>query len=146
MEKRNAVCMTCGQVSPLSTRMSFETWRCSLRQHRQRGGTCLSPGGGTSGLSVDRGWRHPHGSIETEIADPQKTKIAAAIYLYQVDNDGSEWGEISFDFERGTAEVTPPCSGVGHIQDSPLCQFGDPELLNCNNKALPKGTWLVKEL
>ena len=34
----------------------------------------------------------------------RKKKIAAAIYLYQVDNDG-EWGEISFDFEAGTAET-----------------------------------------
>ena len=34
----------------------------------------------------------------------RKKKIAAAVYLYQVDNDG-EWGEISFDFESGTAEV-----------------------------------------
>ena len=36
---------------------------------------------------------------------PQKEqKIAAAVYLYQVDNDG-EWGEIRFDFETGTAEI-----------------------------------------
>ena len=36
---------------------------------------------------------------------PQKEqKIAAAVYLYQVDNDG-EWGEIRFDFENGTAEI-----------------------------------------
>ena len=34
----------------------------------------------------------------------RKMKIAAAVYLYQVDNDG-EWGEISFDFEAGTAEI-----------------------------------------
>ena len=31
-------------------------------------------------------------------------KIAAAIYLYQADNDG-EWGELRFDFENGTAEI-----------------------------------------
>jgi hypothetical protein len=31
-------------------------------------------------------------------------KIAAAVYLYQVDNDG-EWGEIRFDFAAGTAEI-----------------------------------------
>ena len=31
-------------------------------------------------------------------------KIAAAVYLYQADNDG-EWGEIRFDFATGTAEV-----------------------------------------
>ena len=36
----------------------------------------------------------------------QKTdeRIAAAVYLYQVDNDG-EWGEIRFDFATGTAEI-----------------------------------------
>ena len=34
----------------------------------------------------------------------RKKKIAAAAYLYQVDNDG-EWCEISFDFEAGTAEI-----------------------------------------
>ena len=34
----------------------------------------------------------------------RKKKIAAAVYLYQVDNDG-EWGEIRFDFENGTAEI-----------------------------------------
>lgn len=36
---------------------------------------------------------------------PQKEqKIAAAVYLYQVDNNG-EWGEIRFDFATGTAEI-----------------------------------------
>ena len=36
---------------------------------------------------------------------PQKEqKIAAAVYLYQVDNDG-EWGKIRFDFAAGTAEI-----------------------------------------
>ena len=36
---------------------------------------------------------------------PQKEqKIAAAVYLYQVDNDG-EWGEIRFDFAAGTVEI-----------------------------------------
>ena len=36
---------------------------------------------------------------------PQKEqKIAAAVYLYQVDN-GGEWGEIRFDFAIGTVEI-----------------------------------------
>ena len=36
---------------------------------------------------------------------PQKEqKIAAAVYLYQADNDG-EWGEIRFDFENSTAKI-----------------------------------------
>ena len=36
--------------------------------------------------------------------DTGKKKIAAAIYEYQADCDG-EWGEISVDFENGTAEI-----------------------------------------
>ena len=36
---------------------------------------------------------------------PQKEqKIAAAVYLYQVDSDG-EWGEIRFGFAPGTEEI-----------------------------------------
>ena len=36
---------------------------------------------------------------------PQKEqKIAAAVYLYQVDSEG-EWGEIGFDFATGTAGI-----------------------------------------
>ena len=39
---------------------------------------------------------------------PQKEqKTAAAVYLYQADNDG-EWGELRFDFENGTAEIIRP--------------------------------------
>lgn len=37
-------------------------------------------------------------------------KIAAAVYLYQADNDG-EWGEIRFDFENGTAEIVRLADG-----------------------------------
>ena len=74
----------------------------------------------------------------------RKQKIAAAIYLYQVDNDG-EWGEISFDFERGTAEVTA-LVGWDTSRTHRFANLAIQELLNCNNKALPKETWLVKEL
>ena len=34
----------------------------------------------------------------------KQKKIAAAVYLYQVDSDG-EWGEIRFVFAPGTAEI-----------------------------------------
>ena len=37
-------------------------------------------------------------------------KIAAAVHLYQTDNDG-EWGEIRFDFENGTAEIVRLADG-----------------------------------
>ena len=44
------------------------------------------------------------GGVCSKSQTKRKKKIAAAVYLYQVDNDG-EWGEISFDFEAGTAEI-----------------------------------------
>lgn len=40
---------------------------------------------------------------QTECRKKNK-KIAAAVHLYQADNDG-EWGELRFDFENGTAEI-----------------------------------------
>ncbi len=51
-------------------------------------------------------------------------KIAAAVYLYQVDNDG-EWGEIRFDFATGTAEIGLARAGVGHDKVQYLCKDGD---------------------
>ena len=74
----------------------------------------------------------------------KKQKIAAAVYLYQVDNDG-EWGEISFDFERGTAEVTA-LAEWDTSQTHCFANLAIRDLLNCSNKILPKETWLVREL
>ena len=42
---------------------------------------------------------------QTEYRKKNK-KIAAAVYLYQADNDG-EWGEIRFNFENGTGGTRP---------------------------------------
>ena len=55
---------------------------------------------------------------------PQKEqKIAAAVYLYQVDNDG-EWGEIRFDFATGTAEIVW-LAELGYDKVQHLCKDGD---------------------
>ena len=34
----------------------------------------------------------------------EEQKKASAVYMYQADNE-SEWGELRFDFENGTAEI-----------------------------------------
>ena len=55
-------------------------------------------------------WTHilsykPHAvRLKQKTKTKRKKKIAAAIYEYQADCDG-EWGEISVDFENGTAEI-----------------------------------------
>ena len=145
LEKRNAVCMTCGRVSSLSTRMSFEDLAVQFE--------------GSTASGAERAYRRAVEHLACLLTEAgvihmvrlkrksqtrRKQKIAAAVYLYQVDNDG-EWGEISFNFERGTAEVT----ALAEWDTSKTHRFANlaiQELLNCNNKALPKETWLVEEL
>ena len=105
LEKRNAICITCGRVSPISTRLTFEELAVLFEGSTASGAerayrkavehlACLLTEAGV--LHVIR--------LKRNSQTKRKKRIAAAVYLYQVDNDG-EWGEISFDFEAGTAEI-----------------------------------------
>ena len=105
LEGRNAICMACGRVSPMSKQKSFEEL------------AVMFEGSGASG--AERAYRRAldklrlklmeNGMVHTvtlkQVKSTKKNKkIAAAVYLYQADNDG-EWGEIRFDFATGTAEI-----------------------------------------
>ena len=105
LEKRNAICMRCGRVSPMSSRSSFEEL------------AALFEGSGTSG--AERAYRKALDKLTTILVEEgilhavrlkrknitrKKKEIATAIYLYQVDYDG-EWGEIYFDFVNRTTEI-----------------------------------------
>lgn len=105
LEKRNAICMRCGRVSPMSSRSSFEEL------------ATLFEGSGTSG--AERAYRKALDKLTTILVEEgilhavrlkrknitrKKKEIATAIYLYQVDHDG-EWGEIYFDFVNRTTEI-----------------------------------------
>ena len=105
LEKRNAICMTCGRVSPLSTRLTFEELAILFEGSTASGAerayrkavehlACLLTEAGV--LHMIR--------LKRKSQIKHKKKIVAAVYLYQLDNDG-EWGEISFDFEVETAEI-----------------------------------------
>lgn len=72
----------------------------------------------------------------------RKKKIAAAVYLYQVDNDG-EWGEISFDFEARTAEITQ-LAEWDTIASKKFAQKAIQYILTCDSK-LCKETTLIYE-
>ena len=68
----------------------------------------------------------------------RKQKIAAATYLYQADCDG-EWGEIKFDFEKGTAEIISLAdwdTTISHIFAKEVIAH----LLRCRNEDLPEET------
>lgn len=105
LEKRNAICMRCGRVSPMSSRSSFEEL------------ATLFEGSGTSG--AERAYRKALDKLTTILVEEgilhavrlkrknitrKKKEIATAIHLYQVDYDG-EWGEIYFDFVNRTTEI-----------------------------------------
>lgn len=105
LEKRNAICMRCGRVSPMSSRSSFEEL------------ATLFEGSGTSG--AERAYRKALDKLTTILVEEgilhavrlkrknitrKKKEIATAIYLYQVDY-GGEWGEIYFDFVNRTTEI-----------------------------------------
>ena len=97
--------MTCGRVSPLSTQSTFEDLAVDFE--------------GTIASGAERFYRRTLDKLRLKLLESRlvhtvtlkqtecrkkNKKIAAAVYLYQADNDG-EWGELRFDFENGTAEI-----------------------------------------
>ena len=97
--------MTCGRVSPLSTQSTFEDLAVDFE------GTTASGAERFYRQTLDKlrlkllesGLVHTVTLKQTECRKRNK-KIAAAVYLSEVDNDG-EWGEIRFDFAAGTAGI-----------------------------------------
>ena len=105
LEQRNAICMTCGRVSDMRKQASFETL------------AALFEGSGASG--AEKAYKRAVENLTLELVkigalhcvrlkqlstQREGKKITAAVYAYQVDNDG-EWGEIQFDLVNGTAWV-----------------------------------------
>lgn len=71
-------------------------------------------------------------------------KTAAAIYEYQADGDG-EWGEISLDFENGTADIVRLADWDATISNV-FAKRAIRYLLDCENEKLPKETMFAFEL
>ena len=105
LEKRLAICMTCGHVGSWKGRPTFEELAVMFE--------------GSTASGAERAYRRAVDKLtELLVAEgaihavrlkqksktKRKKKIATAIYEYQADCDG-EWGQISFDFENGTSEI-----------------------------------------
>ena len=105
LEERNAICMTCGRVSPLSERKSFEElavmFEGSTASGAERAYRRIVEK--LTLLLVEDGALHAV-RLKRKSVKRKKKKIAAAVFEYQADCDG-EWGEIQFDFVNGTAEI-----------------------------------------
>ena len=105
LEERNAICMTCGRVSPLSERKSFEKLAVMFEGSTASGAERAYRRAveKLTVLLVEAGALHAV-RLKRKSVKRAKKKIAATVYEYQADCDG-EWGEIQFDFVNGTAEI-----------------------------------------
>ena len=105
LEERNAVCMTCGRVSPLSEHKTFEELAVMFEGSTASGAERAYRRAveKLTVLLVEAGALHAV-RLKRKSVKRTKKKIAAAAYEYQADCDG-EWGEIQFDFVGGTAEI-----------------------------------------
>ena len=144
LEKRNAICMTCGRVSPTSTRLTFEELAVLFE--------------GSTASGAERAYRRAvdrltellvaEGAIHVirlkqKSKTKRKKKIAAAIYEYQADCDG-EWGEISFDFENGTAKIIR-LADWDTMKTNRFANRAITYLLNCEDEKPSKETLIAFE-
>lgn len=144
LEKRNAICMTCGRVSPVSTRLTFEELAVLFE--------------GSTASGAERAYRRAvdrltellvaEGAIHVirlkqKSKTKRKKKIAAAIYEYQADCDG-EWGEISFDFENGTAKIIR-LADWDTMKTNRFANRAITYLLNCEDEKPSKETLIAFE-
>ena len=145
LEKRLAICMTCGHVGSWKGRPTFEELAVMFE--------------GSTASGAERAYRRAvdkltellvaEGAIHAlfgKLADRilGKKKIATAIYEYQADCDG-EWGQISFDFENGTSEIVR-LADWDTMKTNRFANKAIAYLLNCENEKLPKETIVAFEL
>ena len=74
----------------------------------------------------------------------RKKKIATAIYEYQADCDG-EWGEISLDFENGTAKIVR-LADWDTMKTNRFANKAITYLLSCEHEKPPKETMVAFKL
>ena len=105
LEERNAICMTCGRVTSISKRKSFEELAVMFEGSTASGAerAYRKAVEKLTVLLVEAGALHAV-RLRRKSMKRIKKKIAAAVYEYQADCDG-EWGEIQFDFENSTEEI-----------------------------------------
>ena len=144
LEKRLAICMTCGRVGSWKNRPTFEELAVMFE--------------GSTASGAERAYRRAVDKLtELLVAEgalhavrlkqvsktKRKKKIAAAIYEYHVDCDG-EWGEITSNFENSTAEIIR-LADWDTMKTNRFANKAIAYLLNCENEKLPKETMVAFE-
>ncbi len=145
LEKRLAICMTCGRVGSWKKRPTFEelavTFEGSTASGAER--AYRKAMDKLTELLVAEGALHAV-RLKQKAKTKRKKKIAAAIYEYQVDCDG-EWGEISVDFESGTAKIIQ-LADWDTMKTNRFAKRAITYLLDCENEKLSKKTVISFEL
>ena len=97
LEKRSAICMTCGRVSPLSERASFEDLAIEFESSSPR--------------TAERAYRRAVERLTLNLVELGELhvvrieRVAPGTYRYQADNDG-EWGEFTLDMATGEQKIS----------------------------------------
>ena len=144
LEKRLAICMTCGRVGSWKERPTFEELAVMFEGSTASGAerAYRKAVDKLTELLVAEGAIHAV-RLKQKSKTRRKKKIAAAIYEYQADCDG-EWGKISFDFESSTAEIIH-LADWDTIKTNRFANKAVAYLLNCENEKLPKDTMVAFE-
>ena len=145
LEKRLSICMTCGRVGSWKNRPTFEELAVMFEGSTASGAerAYRKAVDKLTELLVAEGALHAV-RLKQKSKTKRKKKIAAAIYEYQADCDG-EWGEISFDFENGTAEIIR-LADWDTMKTNRYANRAIAYLLNCENEKLPKEIMVAFEL
>ena len=96
LERRNAICMTCGRVAPLSERASFEDLAIEFESSSPR--------------TAERAYRRAVEKLTLNLVElgalhtVRIERTSPDTYRYQADNDG-DWGEFTLDPVTGELQV-----------------------------------------
>ncbi len=147
LEKRNAICMTCGRVGSWEERPTFEELAVMFEGSTARGAEraykkALDK---LTGHLVDAGVL---GVVELKLIEKNK-KIAAAAYEYKAvhryANDDDEWGQIRFDFSAGTAQIVKLADG-DLSRTNVFAKIAIRQILKLSMSELPKKLTIPFEL
>ncbi|MGM9927640.1 MAG: hypothetical protein ACI35P_06775, partial [Bacillus sp. (in: firmicutes)] len=145
LEKRLAICMTCGRVGSWKNRPTFEELAVMFEGSTASGAerAYRKAMDKLTELLVAEGALHAV-RLKQKSKTKRKKKIAAAIYEYQADCDG-EWGEISFDFESSTAEIIR-LADWDTMKTNRFANKAIAYLLNCENEKMPRSAIIIFEI
>ena len=145
LEKRLAICMTCGRVGSWKDRPTFEELAVMFEGSSASGAerAYRKAAEHLTLLLVENGGVHAV-RLKQKSKTKRKKKIPTAVYEYQADCDG-EWGEIVFDFENNTESIVRLADWDTMISNV-FAKQAIRYLLNCENEKLPKETMFAFEV